>query len=305
MNYLKWLPLVGCMVLVTACASAPPKKEAAQPSAAASELYAGQPAIVHGTEFPVMSAEDGAQRADIAWREGRLELAVYLYVQVLQFAPNDAPTLRKLGSLHEKLGNLPLARRAFEMALNATPMPDAATMERLGLLYLQNGDDEQARTLLLRVTLLDEKRWRSFDALGVLADRRKEYFVALGNYDAALRLQPRSASVLNNRGYSKFLHGDLKGAEEDLRAALSIEPSTLARVNLGKVQAKERRYGDAFRTFMEAYDAPHAYNAVGEGAMENGDNRVAQTYFENASTASPSYFEEAEKNLVLAREFAR
>ncbi len=54
--------------------------------------------------------------------------------------------------------------------------------------------------------------------------------------------------------------------------------------------------------FLEAYDAPHAYNAVGEGAMENGDHRIAQTYFENASTASPSYFEEAEKNLTLARE---
>ncbi len=36
--------------------------------------------------------------------------------------------------------------------------------------------------------------------------------------------------------------------------------------------------------------------------MKNGDHRIAQTYFENASTASPSYFEEAERNLTLARE---
>ncbi len=46
------------------------------------------------------------------------------------------------------------------------------------------GEDEPARDLLLRATHLDEKRWRSFEALGVLADRRKEPFVALGNYDA-------------------------------------------------------------------------------------------------------------------------
>src|SRR5262245_34870724 len=117
MNHPKWLPLVGCVLLVTGCASAPPKKEATQtPSPAAAELYAGQPSIVHGTEFPVTSAEEGIQRGDDAWREGKLELAIYLYVQVLQFAPNHAPTLRKLGALHEKMGNLALARRAFELA---------------------------------------------------------------------------------------------------------------------------------------------------------------------------------------------
>ncbi len=100
------------------------------------------------------------------------------------------PRLRKLGALHEKLGNLPLARRAFELALAATPTPDVRDdWSGWACSTLQNGDDEQARVLLLRVTLLDEKRWRAFDALGVLADRRKEYFVALGNYEAALRLQ--------------------------------------------------------------------------------------------------------------------
>jgi tetratricopeptide (TPR) repeat protein len=296
------MPLFACVLLMAACASAPPKKETAQASpSTASDLYAGQPSIVHGTEFPVVSAAEGVQRGDDAWRDGKFELAIYLYVQALQFAPNDAPILRKLGALHEKLGNLELACRAFELAL-ANSTPDAATSERLGLLYVRMGEDEPARTLLLRATHLDEKRWRSFEALGVLADRRKEYFVALGNYDAALRLQPRAASVLNNRGYSKFINGDLKGAEADFRQALSIDPVRLTRINLGNLQAKERRYGEAFKTFLEAYDVPHAYNAVGEGAMKNGDHQIARTYFENAATESPSYFEEAQKNLTLARE---
>lgn len=303
MNSPKVLPLVGCVILMAGCASAPQKEKIAQPSpSAASELYAGQPPIVHGTEFPVASAQDGIQRGDDAWREGKLDLAIYLYVQVLEFAPNDAPTLRKLGALHETEGHLALARRAFEMALCAAP-PDAATLERLGLLYLEGGEDnERALTLLTHAVALDEKRWRSYDGLGVLADRRKEYSLALTYYDAALHLQPRAANVLNNRGYSRFLNGDLKGAEEDLRAALSIDPTSLARVNLGNVQAKGRHYGDAFKTFLETYDAAHAYNAVGEGAMDNGDHQIARTYFENATTASPSYFEEAEKNLTLARE---
>ncbi len=99
----------------------------------------------------------------------------------------------------------------------------------------------------------------------------------------------------NNRGYSRFLQGDLPGAEADLRAAIQLDASARALVNLGKVQAKGRRYGDAFKTFLETYDAAHAYNAVGESAMKNGDNQIARTYFEQAAGASPSYYEEAEK----------
>ncbi len=57
------------------------------------------------------------------------------------------PTLRKIGALHESLGTLPLARRAFELALERGGA-DAATMERLGLIYVQDGNDEYAVTLL-------------------------------------------------------------------------------------------------------------------------------------------------------------
>ncbi len=149
---------------------------------------------------------------------------------------------------------------------------------------------------------MSANRWRAYDGLGVLADRRKDYAVATANYDAALQLQPKAAGVLNNRGYSKSLQGDLKGAEADLQAALLLEPSALTRINLGKVQASARRYGDAFKTFLGTFDTAHAYNAVGEGAMKNGDHQIARTYFENAATESPSYFEAAEKNLTLARE---
>ena len=115
-------------------------------------------------------------------------------------------------------------------------------------------------------------------------------------------IEPKSASVFNNRGYSKFLAGDLPGAEADLKAAISLGPLPMAWVNLGKVQAKARRYGAAFKTFLNTLDTARAYNAVGEGAMSNGDHQIAKTYFENATNASPSYFEEAYKNLALADE---
>ncbi|MDH5580211.1 MAG: tetratricopeptide repeat protein, partial [Betaproteobacteria bacterium] len=76
---------------------------------AASQLYAGQPAIVHATEFPVGSAAEGIQRGDAAWRAGKLDLAIYLYVQSLAFDASDPEPFLKIGSIHEQLGNRALA----------------------------------------------------------------------------------------------------------------------------------------------------------------------------------------------------
>jgi Flp pilus assembly protein TadD len=286
-------------LLLAGCASAPEKPQDAE--RAPMELYAGQPQAVHATEFPVASSAEGVQRGDTAWREGKLELAVYLYIQALQFEPGDAATLRKIGAIHEKLSNRKLARRAFEMALSYGG-PDAATLERLGLLYVQDGENVHAWKLLTHAIALDNKRWRAHDGLGVLADRCGDYAEAITHYDAALQLEPTAAAVLNNRGYSKYLAGDLKGAESDLKEAISLGPVPLAWVNLGKVQAKARRYGAAFKTFLNTLDTARAYNAVGEGAMGNGDMEIAKTYFENATNAAPSYFEQAYKNLALANE---
>ena len=73
-------------------------------------------------------------------------------------------------------------------------------------------------------------------------------------------------------------------------------------LNLGKVQAKARQYGMAFQSFLETLDTAHAYNEVGEAAVRNGDHKVAKAYFENATNESPTYFEQAYKNLAIANE---
>lgn len=287
------------LAAVGGCASTPADtKPVAKPPA---ELYAGEPATVHATEYPVTSAVEGVQRADAAWQRGELDLAIYLYVQALQFDPNDAVTLRKLGAIHEGRGNRPQARHAFELAL-VRGGEHAATMERLGLLYVLEQHDEQARTLLVRVVQLDAARWRAHNGLGVLADRRAHYAEALAHYDEALRLEPKAAVVFNNRGYSRYLAGNLAGAEMDLREAIRLGAADRAWLNLGKVQAKARQYGVAFKTFLETLDMAHAYNEVGEAAMRNGDHQIAKAYFEDATNAAPIYFEQAHKNLASANE---
>jgi Flp pilus assembly protein TadD len=297
----------GALLLAAAlagCAAQAERPEANAPGpserAAARQLYEGEPAVLHATEYPVTSAAEGIARGDEAWRKGDLDLAVYLYVQSLAYDANNPVPLQKIGAIHEKRGNRALAAKAFEMALKLDP-DSAATNERLALLYMQDGRDGPARTLFERAISKDPQRWQSHNGLGILADRRQDYAAAIPHYDAALELQPQAAIVRNNRGYSRYLAGDFAGAEADCKAALELGGVAGTWTNLARAQARQGRYAEALESLLREHEAAQAYNLLGEVVLEGGDVVAAQTYFTHAISASPRYFQAAQDNLALAR----
>jgi len=300
-----WLSTALLVLLLAGCATQSTDEAAQQPTpddkSTASQLYAGQPAVVHATEFPVASAAEGIQRGDEAWRQGKLDLAVYLYVQALAFDATAPAPLLKIGTIHEQLGNRALAQKAYELALERDP-DNAAACERLGLLYLESARNDEAHASFERALALEPNRWRSENGLGIVADRRKDFAGAITHYGRALALEPKAAPVMNNRGYSRFLAGDLAGAEADLKEAIRLGARNGAWTNLGRVQARQARYAEALESFLQETDLPNAYNSVGEAAMERGDYLQARKYFESASSASPRYFEAAQKNLGIVNE---
>jgi Flp pilus assembly protein TadD len=291
--------------LLASCATQPGDKAAQQApegdGGKASQLYAGEPSIVHSTEYPITSAEDGIRRGDLAYREGKLDLAIYLYVQSLSFDATRPEAFVKIGAVHEQKGNAALAEKAYELALEREP-DNAAVCERLGLMYLKSGRDAEAPALFERAVTIDPKRWRSYNGLGVLADRRGDFTAAIGYYNKALAIDPAAAMVMNNRGYSRFLAGDLPGAEADLQTAIRLGAKGSVWTNLGRVQAMQGRYAEGLESLLQDKDLAHAYNLLGEAAMERGDFDSGKRYFESAISESPRYFEAAQKNLGLAKE---
>lgn len=294
------------IVLLAGCASQP-TDEAAEAAAVkgdkvtASQLYAGQPAVVHATEFPVASAAEGIQRGDEAWQQGKFDLALYLYVQSLGYDATAPEPFLKIGAIHEQLGNRALAEKAYEFSLERDPN-NAAACERLGLLYLESARNNEAGALFDRSIALEPNRWRAENGLGIVADRRKDFAAAIVHYDRALAIEPKAAVVLNNRGYSRLLAGDLPGAEADLKEAIRFGARDGVWTNLGRVQARQARYAEALESFLQEVDLANAYNLLGEAAMERGDNVQAKRYFESAASASPRYFEAVQKNLGLVNE---
>lgn len=308
--YKRELKSLGCLTalslaLLTGCAG--PAAVAADPApergsrSAARQLYTGQPSAVHATEFPVVSAAEGIARGDEAWRQGKLDLAVYLYVQSLAYDTTSAKPFLKIAAIHEQLANRALATKAFELALEREP-ENAGANERLGLLYIESHEDEAAGKLLEAAIRIDSRRWRAHNGLGILADRRGDYGLAKKNYDEAQRLQPDNAGVINNRGYSRYLAGDLAGAEADLRLAISLGAPAGAWTNLARVQAAQRRYEEALESLLREHDEANAYNHLGIASLEAGDLLKAQEYLAEAIRASPRYFEAAQENLAQVKE---
>lgn len=262
-----------------------------------SGFYDGQPEVVFATEFPVKSAEDAVARADSALKSGNTDLALYMYVRAYDLQKDNLYALMRIGRIHESRESVALAKRAFTTVLHIDPKHTEA-LQSLGLIYLQEKRHDEAQILLERAVAEDRDLWRAQDGIGIIADIRGEHDKAIAAFNAALAVNPRAASVLNNRGYSFYLDGQYAEATRDFTAASQMGVDR-AWLNLGLVLARQQRYSEAVHMMTRTIAAEIAYNDVGYIALQQGDVGIAETYFRKAIQIAPRYFEAAQRNLAL------
>ncbi len=299
MKILTMLALSTLIFLNSGCATTQSKEGLADNSMA--ELYEGKPTTMFATQLPVTSAAEGIKRGDYALRAGQTDLALYMYVQALQYDSANPNVYYKIGVIHERRGNSELAKKALTLALQREAS-HAAANETLGMIYLDEQAHDKARDNLQQALVSEPGRWRTHNGLGVLADLDGNFGAALAHYDEALAIVPDAPAVLNNRGYSLFLAGDLEAAEQDFRRAATELGLDRAWRNLGLVYASRGDYRRAFESFLEVMEERTAYHEVGRIALESGEYAQAVSYLEKAIHASPLYFGAAYKDLAKARE---
>jgi tetratricopeptide (TPR) repeat protein len=281
-------------MLAAGCASAPATDVSTE---VVTNLEEENADLMFATEFPVESKEDALARADAARKDGQIDKALYFYVKALKFDPDDAELLAAIGYLHQYRGNKVLAVRAYTLALRINP-DFAEVLEARGLMLLAAREDERAASDFARAVTISPNAWRSHNGLGLLADRRGDHAEAVAHYDRAISINPKSGAILNNRGYSRLLLGDLARAEEDLRTAATVFNHDQAWVNLGKLYAHQGRYDVAVASYEEVLPKPEALNKVAEASMAVGDHETALYLLEQAIRLSPTYFPAAEENLA-------
>lgn len=297
MRNARWFVLLACIGSLAGCAGSPAKNGNGHLPASVGNDNLD---VLFATEFPVASREEAIAKSNLAYREGDIDKALFYSVKALEFDVTDVDLLLRIGQLHVLQGNSRMAARTFNLALAQEPAHPEA-LQGLGLLYFEAGQREPARARLELAVAGDNTLWRSYNVLGVLADGRREHELASDYYAKALETRPDSVSVLINRGYSRYLAGDLDSAARQLYSVASQSDHPKAWRNLGMVYAELGRYDEALRIFRNVDDEATANNSAGEIALANRDLAIAHDFFAEAVRQSPVYFSKAEQNLDRVR----
>jgi len=179
---------------------------------------------------------------------------------------------------------------------------DESLLERAGIAALKLGDVTNASLLLSRATSTRGASWRAWNALGVVADLRKDWTAAIACYDEASRLAPGEVEPVNNRGWSHLLRGDWKEALSLFEAAVALDPKSARAINNLELarsalaaELPGRRAGESDSSWAARL------NDAGVAAAILGDKGRATAAFSQALEVSDTWYFRAANNLEALR----
>lgn len=242
-----------------------------------------------------------ASDIDHAIDAGRLDQARLMIARAMTESGDTRALEPQLARLAFQSGDFAGALARYQALSNADPR-NALMAEGAGLAALALGKDQIALAALSKAAALPSAGWRTWNGLGVLADRSREFAEARGNYAKALAIAPGKAEILNNLGWSYFLEGDANAALPHLqKAALADPASTLFAANLELVRAAAADHLPARRPGETIADYAARLNDAGVAALARRQERRAIAAFSQAIAVRGAWYERAANNLELAK----
>ena len=159
---------------------------------------------------------------DVSIRDG---VAVITLPEAQTQRMDDALKSIDRAEKHAKEGDY---RRAIQLFLRALEVIPAHTDARrnLAMAYLETGDQEKAKDLLVQVLALDPKDEWAYVLLGnIYSKHEKKFEVAEKFYRRAYELDPRDAILLTNYGALMVEKGNREQATEFFERAIEANPT--------------------------------------------------------------------------------
>ena len=155
-------------------------------------------------------------------------------------------TFLQLGRLFTMQEKYELAIEVYLEALEFSP-ENAEILTTVGLLYLRTGDNFKSFDYLGNSLTLDARDPKTILAAGSMIQDHQDFDVALSKYRVAAVHTPNSAQLWNNIGMCFFGKKNMIAAISSLRRALSLAPfEWIIAYNLGLVFLSAGQYASAF-----------------------------------------------------------
>lgn len=249
----------------------------------------------------MLSPSQIREQAALASQYGNHGAAIAAWKEALRADAKQREALLGLGQAHLAMGEPRQALDWFDRRLG-DDKNDADAIEGRALALIGLGQQEEATPLLRRLAATTPVRWRSCNALGLLADLDGNWEQARHWYEQALKASPNEIAVLNNLGYSRLMARDYVDAEARLNRALALAPDApRLQGNLVLAIAWQGDFERAVQQARQWQSEPSALNNVGYVALLRGDIDVAIRYFQLALDRSPTWYPRAAANLERAR----
>ncbi|MGI9507125.1 MAG: tetratricopeptide repeat protein, partial [Geminicoccaceae bacterium] len=133
-----------------------------------------------------------------AIRAERYEEAASYFQRILKDRPDDHQAHLGLGEAYLGQGRLAEALSQFtKLDSQARAAERARALQGQGIVFLRQGEQQEALASLERAIRQDGGLWRSWNALGRLHDAEKDYAKARKAYRKAIALSPKAAFLHN------------------------------------------------------------------------------------------------------------
>ena len=159
-----------------------------------------------------------------------------------------------------------------------------------GRALLQHGYLQEAIAELqtAATTGLPEQLAEANNLLGLAYDRLGWHLQAAEAYERALSASPKDYVALTNLGYSLYLADDYRGALKRLKQAARLAPNEPVILNnLGVVNARLGRYGDAYKNFARVSNEYEAHLKLAGILEDQRRDREAVKHYEAALRLQP------------------
>ena len=189
------------------------------------------------------------------------------YIESMEYTADFAASRHNLANLYTALNRPEDALEQYEHAIRIDDQFYPAKVN-LAVLYSQRGQNEQAERLLREVTSDQPELYEAAYSLGLLLVELQKYREAAGYLERAVTGLPGRARIHYNLGLLYAFLQDATGAEQELRAALALEPQSLDfQYALADFYLKRGMFEQA-KAVAEDMAKMHPDNPIGEQMLE-------------------------------------